>query len=129
MPAYKRRDSVEVNRVAVMSMALHGDYIFVQKLYRVVRATMRRLGLGPFDSPPTELTVALSASEYCGTHPSIFDIEDWLNSLHQGSEDDSDFDSDTDDNSVDEFEFLSRLFLTLDQRVAPSYKTSLVDAE
>ena len=121
------REDVTINRSAVTTIAHHGDVNMLCGLYRESRRTMIRLDLGPFDTPADNSHIPLAVTDPVGTLPSLRDIVQWLDSLYHES--DSEDDSDSDDDSVDELEFLCRLYKTLDDRVPPTYKAAVIAAE
>lgn len=118
---------VTINRAAVTSMAYFGGVDTICALYGHARRTMIRLGIGFADSPPVAADPALVVVNPVGTTPSVIDIMLWMNALNVSSDSDSNYDSDTDDNSVDQFEFLSRLYTTLRNQTPPTQK-AVVDA-
>ena len=116
---------VYLNRSAITTMAYFSDVDTLCSLFGQAHRSMIRLGIGFADSPPVAADPALVVINPVRTTPSIIDIVLWMDSLNVDS--DSTYDSDTDDNSVDEFEFLSRLYTTLRNRTPPGYK-AVVDA-
>lgn len=116
--------NIVINRRAITSLAYFGDIFRLQSLYKEVRRSVRRLGLGPFDSPPDLTAPVLAVVDPYDNHPSTHDVIGWLDSLNVVS--DSDSDSDSDDDSVDELEFLTRLYATVDARINPAYKARIV---
>lgn len=116
---------VTINRAAVITMAHFSDVDSLCSLFGQAHRSMLRLGIGFADDPPVAADPALEVIDPVRTTPSIIDISLWMNSLNVDS--DSDYDSDSDDDSVDEFEFLSRLYTTLRNRVPPAYKTIVDD--
>lgn len=118
---------VTINRAAVTSMAYFGDAGTVASLYGHARRTMIRLGIGFADAPAVADDPALAVVDPVGTTPSVIDIMLWMDALNVNSDSDSDYDSDSDDDSVDQFEFMSRLYSTLKSQCPPTQK-AVVDA-
>lgn len=121
------QSNIVVNRTAMASLAYFGEVPRLQALYREVRRTMRRLGLGPFDTPPDLSAPALVVPNPYSNHPSTHDVILWLDSLNVDS--DAAADSDSDDDSIDELEFLTRLYATVDARINPAYKSAIIEEE
>lgn len=115
---------VTINRSALTHMAHYADPSTTQKLFAITREAMKRLELGAWADPEVTDIPALVVIDPVGTLPSIHDIQAWLDSLHHVS--DSESDSDSDDNSVDEMEFMSRVYTTVAARVTPTFKAATI---